>query len=233
MKIQLLILCLITPAGIASAGVPARPFCHTVEEVKQHIAFCEENRFFPEASAACVSRFDQKVASYRQLLAASFRANSMASNSAQQLRMDNSSKDLRQADASLKDLIATGNQVRQELVQYVNSMDRPGMPSAAILENVAVNNILSSVPCYLNNRLALEDHIRTMERKIAELKTADQVAVKIDTTVNQNLGQLKSMNQKSVAATANGVTPKAKIPSAASPKQKSTITGEIKSQKIK
>lgn len=216
------------------AGAAEKPYCVPLAEVDSQVEFCYQNEFYTQAAELCLQKLQNDVNQTQAQLARGFTRNDAASASAQRLKQQNMKQDLHETNVGFLGLLARAKRARAELSAYVRTMILPGAPSEDIASDPVIFAIMSRSACYANNRVRLEQQIADLDKKISELQAANGQTVQLHQAAQNNLQRLGDEPNRRPASVRATVGQGSALPARKghTPQKASTITGQIKNEKL-
>lgn len=207
-------------------------YCEPAEDIAASIEACPDNSAFVEAANRCHAELEKEVQDVTTALDSQFEANQKKSTSAQVSKEQNQNANLDQSNYQLLRLIALAKRVRRDYYDYLTTIILPGNPSLDLLTAYNIYDTLAGSPCYRDNRSQLEAQMQWIERKIQELEKTRSQVVALDASAATRVENLEQSPGGKILTKAHGKGSGRSPANGQSPRQTSTISGQIKDETL-
>lgn len=223
----------------ALAAPAVKVECPSLENLMEEAEECSDNGRFGEAGISCVKALEDAIRQQAELARASMKASNEKhtgeqAGNAQTHNFAGSGANYQISRTTLEELIAAAKGTRASVNSYLNGIYYPedfDAPEEVIGDPI---EFLDNNACYNDNRIGLENLVKQVDKKIAELEAALSESQKRETGSNQReIGQGTAGLGKVTGGKNTG--PPKPLPSGsakggASPRTKSDITGTKESK---
>jgi hypothetical protein len=220
-----------TASPVANAKKEPPPsYCHGMDKLAEVVVNCVENKYFAQASEACLEKIEKEIQAKQQILSAAMLLNNANTASAQGARLTNNSANLTEMILTLNDLKADAQKARAEILAYSQNFVYPGPMTRETARKLGLEGVLSSFRCHANNMKKLVETVKRVDRRIEEFQKSEKAARALEATTNQYVQRVdgssmtQSVSGRAPASVRNGAPAMEKK---THPQGKPTITGEI------
>jgi hypothetical protein len=156
-------------------------YCESVQKLEDRSTGCTDNQVvYVEAAVDCLEKFEAEAKIVSSALATQL---SLGNGANQKGSVTDSKGNYAQAKQSLLNLIAQGAVALKEMQDYQESLDPPEDVESIEEMGISLEDFLAGIPCYDDNRKLLIEVRKDLQIKIAELETARQKALKMESAL--------------------------------------------------
>lgn len=207
-----------------SPAIASTPICYPLEPLRDQVALCQNNALYAQAAQRCLDSVTQAIAPQRAALMTAIAASSSAAPDGQSGEINNQIAQIERARATLQNLLTQSERAQAEIVFYMQSFQWPGGYSTKEVLDQHLGKLLGGYSCYADNHAKVLETIAELGQKISNLKTSINAA---EEQVSKNGQTLQNLGQGNTANSVVSAGKASMVPSGASPRALSQITGQI------
>lgn len=164
--LNIVVAILILPAANA-AGI-----CESLGEVSAKVKSCGANQVFVRAGQDCLQRMDGIAKAQKAVVSALLASDVSGAGLAQSSDFGANLSGLGKTIASLKSLRANAESAKVSMMSYSMAFIYPGGTSQKAADQMGLTSYFNKFPCFTDPLLDLNDQLKEMDQRIADLDRA-------------------------------------------------------------